>query len=73
MKKKELQGWKTKKQGELEKEIHEKRKKLAEIRVDLAMGKVKNIREVRELKQTLAQLLSIQNSNKKDEKLTPRA
>ncbi|MDP2704699.1 MAG: 50S ribosomal protein L29 [bacterium] len=62
MKKKQLQEYKTKTSGEIEKEINDGRKKLANLQVDLAMGKVKNIQEIRGTKKAIAQLLTILNS-----------
>ena len=59
MKKKQLQEYKTKTKGEIEKEISDEKKKLAGLAVDLAMGKVKNIQEIRGTKKSIAQLLTI--------------
>lgn len=43
---------------ELHKELAEKRNKLRELRFDLASGKVKNVREIREIKRRIAQILT---------------
>lgn len=59
MKKKQLQEYKAKTTGEIEKEIHDEKKKLAGLEVDLAMGKVKNIQEIRGTKKAIAQLLTL--------------
>ena len=59
MKRKQLQEFKTKNKAELEKEINDEKKKLANHEVDLAMGKVKNIQEIRGTKKSIAQLLTI--------------
>ncbi len=62
MKKKQLQEFKTKNKAELEKEIQNEKKKFADLTIDLAMGKVKNIQEIRGTKKAIAQLLTILNS-----------
>ncbi|MAF79562.1 50S ribosomal protein L29 [bacterium] len=59
MKKKQLKEFKTKTKGEIKKELSEERKRLAGLRDDLAMGKVKNIREIRDIKKSIAQLLAV--------------
>lgn len=59
MKIKDLQEWRKKKEGEIKKEIEECKKRLALLRLDLAMGKVKNIRETRLVKKSIAQLETI--------------
>ena len=65
MKKKQLQSYTARSEGELQKELLEEREKLANLRFDLAAGKVKNIREIRHLKKNIAQLLTlIQKKNK---------
>ncbi|MEK7478966.1 MAG: 50S ribosomal protein L29 [Patescibacteria group bacterium] len=62
MRKKEIQEWRKKKEGEMKKELEELRERLALLRADLSVGKVKNIREVRFIKKSIAQLETIQNS-----------
>ncbi len=59
MKKKQLQSYTARSEGELQKELLEEREKLANLRFDLAAGKVKNIREIRHLKKNIAQLLTL--------------
>ncbi len=59
MKKKEFQEWKKKKGEEMKKEIAEQKKRLALLRIDLAVGKVKNIREIRVIKKSIARLKTI--------------
>jgi len=59
MKKKDLQEWRKKKKEEVQKELGEERKRLAMLREDLSMGKVKNIREARSLRKSIAQLETI--------------
>lgn len=44
---------------ELEKLLAEKREKRAKLRFDLKTGKVKNIREIREIKKDIARILTI--------------
>ncbi|MBI2577398.1 MAG: 50S ribosomal protein L29 [Candidatus Wildermuthbacteria bacterium] len=45
-------------EAELQKELAEKRNKLRDLRFDLASGKVKNVREIREIKHRIAQILT---------------
>lgn len=58
MKIKEIQQLKKKPLPELEKELREKREKLWQLKNDLATGKVKNIREIREIKKIIACVLT---------------
>ena len=58
MKIKEIQQLKKKPLPELEKELREKREKLWQLKNDLATGKVKNIREIREIKKIIARVLT---------------
>lgn len=46
-------------QGELQRILQEKREKLREFRFNLAAGKVKNIREIRETKKDIARILTL--------------
>ncbi|MEK7503828.1 MAG: 50S ribosomal protein L29 [Patescibacteria group bacterium] len=48
---------KTKK--ELESMLRERRERLRNLRFDLASGKVKNVREIRELKKDIARVLTL--------------
>lgn len=66
MKRKELQTHKAKSVAELEKEIREARARLRALREDLVQGKVKNIREIRAVRRTIAQLLTIERSQPKE-------
>ena len=59
MKKKELRELRKKKAEELRKEVGELRKRLALLKIDLVMGKVKNIREARLIKKSIAQMETI--------------
>lgn len=65
MKKKELQEYKNKPTVELQKELTRYRERLANLKFDLAAGKVKNIREIRAVKKAIAQILSLINLKKK--------
>jgi len=64
MKRKELENFKTKPLPEVDKEIRYYRERLQNLRMDLVLGKVKNIREIRQLKKSLAQLLTIKRMRK---------
>ena len=56
MKAKELR---QKPKEELKKQLTDSREKLRLLRFDLAGGKVKNIREIREVKKTIARILTL--------------
>jgi large subunit ribosomal protein L29 len=45
--------------GELQRVLMEKRDKLRQLRFDLAAGKVKNVREIREIKKDIARILTL--------------
>jgi large subunit ribosomal protein L29 len=49
---------------ELEKLLGESRRKLRALRFDLVSGKVKNIREIRKIKKTIARILTILKERK---------
>lgn len=59
MKVKEFKNFKTKSAPELQKELESREEKLAQLRFDLAAGKVKNIREIRHIKKDIAQILTL--------------
>ncbi len=63
MKKKELQQLSKKPVAELQKKVQESRNKLWQLRVDLAAGKVKNIKQIRSLKQDISQMLTFINNH----------
>ena len=63
MKKKELQQLSKKPVAELQKKVQESRNKLWQLRVDLAAGKVKNIKQIRNLKQDISQMLTFINNH----------
>lgn len=49
------------KKDELQKLLEEKRERLRVLRFDLVSGKVKNVREIREIKKDIAVILTILN------------
>jgi ribosomal protein L29 len=59
MKKKEFQEYKNKSENELLKDFALYRERLANLKFDLAAGKVKNIREIRAIKKTIARILTL--------------
>lgn len=59
MKKKNFQEIKDKPTAELRKDLAEYRERLRVLKFDLAAGKVKNIREIRVVKKSIAQILTI--------------
>ncbi|PIV12776.1 MAG: 50S ribosomal protein L29 [Candidatus Nealsonbacteria bacterium CG03_land_8_20_14_0_80_36_12] len=62
MKTKEL-GQKN--QSSLKNILRESREKLRQLRFDLAAGKVKNVKEIREIKKDIAKILTILKSKEK--------
>ena len=46
-------------EAELKKLLQESRDKLRQLRFDLAGGKVKNVREIRQIKKNIAQILTL--------------
>jgi len=59
MKKKNFQELKNKLAPELQKELAGQRERLRALKFDLATGKVKNIREIKDVKKTIAQILTV--------------
>ncbi|MFA5084030.1 MAG: 50S ribosomal protein L29 [Candidatus Paceibacterota bacterium] len=59
MKKKLFQETKNKSAAELQKDLAGHRERLRALKFDLAAGKVKNIKEIQEVKKTIAQILTI--------------
>jgi len=49
---------------ELKKSLENSREKLRSLRFDLASGKVKNVREIREIKKTIARILTLLKERK---------
>ena len=64
MKYKDIQQLKTKSLPELQKDLAEYREKLRKLQFDLAQGKVKNIREIKETKKIIARILTIINQSR---------
>jgi ribosomal protein L29 len=58
MKKREIQELKNKPLAELEKLFREGRERLRVLKFDLAAGKVKDVRELRDLRKNIARLLT---------------
>lgn len=50
-----------KNKGDLNKMLKEKREHLRQLRFDLASGKVKNIKEIREIRKDIAKILTLIN------------
>lgn len=63
MKKKQLEELKNKSLPELQKNLVDYRERLRKLRFDLAQGKVKNIREIKDIKKIIARILTIINQN----------
>ena len=59
MKSKDFQQLKTKPPVELQKELEAMRVRLNSLKFDLSAGKVKNIREIRGVKKSIAQILTL--------------
>lgn len=55
---------------ELQKMLGEEREKLLKLRFDLAAGKLKNVREIRERKKNIAKILTILNEKNAQKKIT---
>jgi len=68
MKIKEIAELKNKGVGELEGLLAEKKKKLHELNLDLAAGKVKNIGELREVKKYIARVMTFLRQSPLDKK-----
>ena len=64
MDKKQLLEFKTKPALDLMKEVKELRDRLWNLKKDLASGKVKNVKEIKTIKKSIAQLLTITNYGK---------
>lgn len=65
MKYKDFQKFKNKPTVELTKELNSHRERLKNLEFDLAAGKVKNIREIRQIKKSVAQILTLINFKNK--------
>lgn len=64
MKKKDFQQIKNKPIEELQKSLIEYYERLRKLKFDLANGKVKNIREIKDIKKTIARLNTIMGNRK---------
>ena len=67
MRKKEYQSFKNKPLIEVDKELQMHRERLSNLKFDLSLGKVKNIREIRKIKKSIAQLLTLKGLALKSE------
>lgn len=63
MKKKEVQELKSKSSADLQKKIGELRDRLHGLKMDLAAGKVKNVREINVVKKDIARMLTAISTN----------
>lgn len=64
MKKRDWEELKTKPAAELQKSLKEARERLRVLKFDLAAGKVKDVRELHDVKKGIARLLTLLNQNK---------
>ena len=64
----EMSELRQKSKDDLQKSLAEEREKLRQLRFDLAAGKVKNIRQIREVKKIIARILTLLNTQKKNDK-----
>lgn len=64
MKRKDWEQVKTKPLADLKKNLAEYREKLWSLRTDLAAGKVKNVKEIKDIKKTIARILTLMSTNK---------
>ena len=51
---------------ELQRNLSEKRERFRQLRFDLASGKVKNVREIREIRRDIARMITIFKKKNKD-------
>ncbi len=58
MKKKDIQDLKMRSKGELQKSVVEIHEQIRALRFDLAQGKVKNAKEIKELRKTVARIFT---------------
>jgi len=66
MKRKEIQELKIKPQGELAQLLVVDREKLRKLKLELAAGKVKNVREEREVRKRIARTLTFMHLHGKE-------
>jgi ribosomal protein L29 len=60
----ELKELKLKNKGELAEMLVKEREKLRSLRFDLASGKIKGIKEIRQMKKEIARILTLINTEK---------
>ena len=65
MKKNDFQQYKAKSDAELRKDLGDYREKLRKFKFDLAQGKVKDIKEIKEVKKNIARIMGLLNQNGK--------
>lgn len=58
-----MQELRQKPKEELQKLLIDNRERLRQLKFDLASGKVKNVREIRQIKKDIARILTCQNAN----------
>jgi len=66
MKKNDFQQYKTKSDSELRKDLGDFREKLRKFKFDLAQGKVKDIKEIKEVKKNIARIMGLINEHGKE-------
>ncbi len=64
MKKQEFQQLKEKSVAELQKDLRSFQEKLRDLKLDLAAGKVKNIKEIKNIKKVVAKIMTLINQGK---------
>lgn len=64
MKKKQLQELREKTDHNLQKELKNEKAKLSDLRFDLSLGKVTNIKTIKKIKENVAQILTILREKK---------
>ncbi|MBI3341511.1 50S ribosomal protein L29 [Candidatus Curtissbacteria bacterium] len=69
MKKKDLNEIKTKSADQLKKNLADLKKEIASLRIDIGMGKGKNVHEMRAKRLSLAQISTVMNQKLALEKL----
>lgn len=65
MKRQEFQQLKEKGEIELHKDLKTFQEKLRSLKLDLAAGKVKNIKEIKNVKKIIARIMTLINENNK--------
>ncbi len=65
MKKRAFQEYKEKPMPELEKELKTLKERMVNLKIDLATGKVKSLKEMKEIKKSIAQFETLLNGRAK--------